>query len=217
MDRLPPWDQLTTLRAELDDTFQAGPEERKRKKREYLDEILEMLIMAYMYGNEAANTMLYGSDVVDQIAPEQEGPNRVIDIDTDDMNRAVFKIVAGKDWEQRITEYLDDENGTVDDVIRVVDTDMNRIYNDSILNVGERADAEDDAEDSGQVKPNVMKTWVTMADDRVRDQHSYLEGMTIPVGRRFYTYTGDSARYPGDFSDPNNNCNCRCRVSLSNA
>ena len=216
MDRLPPWDELSNLRAELDDTFQAGPEERKRRKPFIIDEILEMLIMAYMYGNEAGNTMLYGSDVVDQIVPEQEGPNRVIDIDTDDMNRAVFKVVAGKNWEQRVTEYLDDENGTVDDVIRVVDTDMHRIYNDSILNVGERADVEDDAEDSGQVKPTVMKTWQTMLDDRVRDTHEYLEGMTIPVNRRFYTYDGDSARYPGDFSNPANVINCRCRISLSN-
>ena len=214
MDRLPPFDQLTVLRSELDDTFQAGPEERKRRKPYIIDEILEMLIMAYMYGNEAANTMLYGSDVVDRIEPEQEGPNRVIDIDTDDMNRAVFKVIAGKNWEQRITEYLDDENGTVDDVIRVVDTDMNRIYNDSILNVGERAEDEEPVE--GAQKPVVMKTWQTMLDDRVRDTHEYLEGMTIPVNRRFYTYDGDSARYPGDFSNPANVINCRCRISLSN-
>ena len=98
MDRFPPFDQLTVLRSELDDTFQAGTEERKRRKPYIIDEILEMLIMAYMFGNEAANTMLYGSDVVDQIAPEQDGPNRVIDIDTDDMNRAVFKIIAGKKY-----------------------------------------------------------------------------------------------------------------------
>ena len=216
MDRLPPWDELSNLRTELDDTFRAGPEERKRRKPHIIDEILEMLIMAYMYGNEAGNTMLYGSDVVDQIVPEQDGPNRVIDIDTDDMNKAVFRVIADKTWEQRVSEYLDDENGTVDEIIRVVDTDMNRIYNDSILNVGERAEDEE-PEDGGAVKQTVMKTWQTMLDDRVRDQHSYLEGMIIPVGRRFYTYTGDSARYPGDFSDPNNNCNCRCRVTLSNA
>ena len=214
MDRLPPFDQLTVLRSELDDTFQAGTEERKRRKPFIIDEILEMLIMAYMFGNEAGNTMLYGSDVVDRIEPEQEGPNRVIDIDTDDMNRAVFKVIAGKNWEQRITEYLDDENGTVDDVIRVVDTDMNRIYNDSILNVGERAEDEEPVE--GAQKPVVMKTWQTMLDDRVRDTHEYLEGMTIPVNRRFYTYDGDSARYPGDFSNPANVINCRCRISLSN-
>ena len=215
MDRLPPWDELSNLRTELDDTFQAGPEERKRRKPYIIDEILEMLIMAYMYGNEAGNTMLYGSDVVDQIAPEQEGPNRVIDIDTDDMNRAVFRVIADKTWEQRVSEYLDDETGTVDDIIRVVDTDMNRIYNDSILNVGERAEDEE-PEDGGPAKPTVMKTWQTMLDDRVRDTHEYLEGMTIPVNRRFYTYDGDSARYPGDFSNPANVINCRCRISLSN-
>lgn len=216
MDRLPPFDQLTVLRSELDDTFQAGPEERKRRKPFIIDEILDMLIIAYLFGNEAGNTMLYGTEAVDvlpdgQISPE---PNRIIDVDPDDMNRAVFKIIAGKNWEQRVSEYLDDETGTVDDIIRVVDTDMNRIYNDSILNVGERAEDEEPAD--GTPKPGVMKTWQTMLDDRVRDTHDYLEGMTIPVNRRFYTYDGDSARYPGDFSNPANVINCRCRISLSN-
>ena len=215
MDRLPPWDQLTSLRTELDDTFQAGPEERKRRKPYIIDEILEMLIMAYMYGNEAGNTMLYGEDVVDQIAPEQEGPNRVIDIDTDDMNKSVFRVIADKTWEQRVSEYLDDENGTVDDVIRVVDTDMNRIYNDSILNVGERAEDEE-PEDGGAVKPTVMKTWVTMNDQKVRDPHAYLEGVSVPVDGRFYSYNGQSARYPSDFGTPEMDCNCRCRIVLSN-
>ena len=215
MDRLPPWDELSNLRTELDDTFQAGPEERKRRKPYIIDEILEMLIMAYMYGNEAGNTMLYGSDVVDQIVPEQDGPNRVIGIDTDDMNKSVFRVIADKTWEQRVSEYLDDENGTVDDVIRVVDTDMNRIYNDSILNVGERA--EDEEPEQGEPKRTTMKKWVTMGDDRVRDTHDYLEGTSVPVNRRFYTFDGDSAMYPGGFELPQNNINCRCRISISQA
>ena len=214
MDRLPPWDELSNLRAELDDTFKAGPEERKRRKPFIIDEILEMLIMAYMYGNEAANTMLYGSDVVDQIVPEQEGPNRVIDIDTDDMNRAVFKVVAGKNWEQRVSEYYDSDSGTIDDVIRVVDTDMNRIYNDSILNVGERAEDEEPVD--GMPTVGVTKTWETMMDERVRSTHEPLQSVSVPVNGRFHTWDGDSARYPGDFTDPNNNINCRCRIVLSN-
>ena len=214
MDRLPPWDELSNLRTELDDTFQAGPEERKRRKPFIIDEILEMLIMAYMFGNEAANTMLYGSDVVDQIEPEQEGPNRVIDIDTDDMNKSVFRIIAGKNWEQRVSEYLDNDTGTVDDVIRVVDTDMNRIYNDSILNVGERA--EESEPEQGMPTVGVTKTWETMMDERVRSTHFGLQSVSVPVNGRFHTWDGDSARYPGDFTDPNNNINCRCRIRLSN-
>lgn len=220
MDRLPPFDQLAVLRSELESDFAAGPEERKRRKRDRIDEILEMLIMAYMFGNESANTMLFGPDIVDTI--DQDEPNRPVRIDVDDMNKSVFKDIAGKDWEQRVSEYMDDENGTVDDIIRVVDTDMNRIYNDSVLDVGEKANAgrvewSNDDLPAPDTKDRVMKTWQTMLDNRVRDTHEYLEGMTVPVGRRFYTYDGDSARYPGDFSNPANSINCRCRISLSMA
>ena len=220
MDRLPPFDQLSVLRSELESDFAAGPEERKRRKRDRIDEILEMLIMAYMFGNESANTMLFGPDIVDTIDPDE--PNRPVRIDVDDMNKSVFKDIAGKDWEQRVSEYYDSDSGTVDDVIRVVDTDMNRIYNDSVLDVGEKAnrgrvewsDADMPVPDS---TGRVMKTWVTMADQKVRETHVYLEGMSVPVGRKFFSYDGDSARYPGDFSDPSNNINCRCRISLSMA
>ena len=224
MDRLPPFDELSSLRAELDDTFRAGPEERKRRKPYIIDEILEMLIMAYMYGNEAGNTMLYGEEVVDrqvlsdsgESAPSDlNGPNRVIPIRTDDMNESVFRTIAGRNWEERVSDYLDDDNGTVDDIIRVVDTDMNRIYNDSILNVGERA--EDEEPEDGGPKRTTMKKWVTMGDDRVRDTHDYLEGTSVPVNRRFYTFDGDSAMYPGGFELPQNNINCRCRISISQA
>ena len=220
MDRLPPFDQIAVLRSELESDFAAGPEERKRRKRDRIDEILEMLIMAYMFGNESANTMLFGQDIVDTIDPDE--PNRPVRIDVDDMNKSVFKDIAGKDWEQRVSEYYDSDSGTVDDVIRVVDTDMNRIYNDSVLDVGEKANAgrvEWSNEDlpAPDTKDRVMKTWQTMLDNRVRDTHEYLEGMTVPVGRRFYTYDGDSARYPGDFSNPANSINCRCRISLSMA
>lgn len=220
MDRLPPFDQLAVLRSEMESDFAAGPEERKRRKRDRIDEILEMLIMAYMYGNESANTMLFGPDIVDTI--DQDEPNRPVRIDVDDMNKSVFKDIAGKDWQQRVSEYYDSDSGTIDDVIRVVDTDMNRVYNDSVLDVGEKANAgrvEWSNEDlpAPDTKDRVMKTWQTMLDNRVRDTHEYLEGMTVPVGRRFYTYDGDSARYPGDFSNPANSINCRCRISLSMA
>ena len=220
MDRLPPFDQLAVLRSDLESDFAAGTEERKRRKRDRIDEILEMLIMAYMFGNESANTMLFGPDIVDTIDPDE--PNRPVRIDVDDMEKSVFKDIAGKDWEQRVSEYYDSDSGTVDDVIRVVDTDMNRIYNDSVLDVGEKANAgrvEWSNEDlpAPDTKDRVMKTWVTMADDRVRDTHDYLEGMTVPVDGRFWTFDSDYARYPGDFQLPQNNINCRCRISLSMA
>lgn len=219
MDRLPPFDELEAFRSELEQDFQLPPEERKRRKRDRIDEILEMLIMSYMFGNESANTMLFGSDIVDTIDPDE--PNRPVRIDVDDMEKSVFKDIAGKDWEQRVSEYYDSDSGTVDDVIRVVDTDINRIYNDSVLDVGEKANrgkvdrtvADIPVPDA---QGRVMKTWETMMDDRVRLGHELLQGVTVPIEKRFYTM-GDSARYPGDFTSPELNIGCRCRIELSMA
>jgi hypothetical protein len=211
MDRLMPTDELNTLRMKLDADFRGSVEQRRQRKEERIDEILELLILAYMYGNEAGNDMLFGSDFIESLgftfggteqgAPDQ--PNRVIDIDPDSMNEAVFRKIADKDWRQRVSEYFDAENGTADDVFRVVDTDTHRVYNDAILNVGERADG------------RIYKTWKTMSDPRVREPHQFLEGMTIPIDKRFYSYNGQSARYPGDFGTPEMDCNCRCRIELT--
>lgn len=197
-DRLPPFEQLETLRLELEDDFSGGIEERKRNKKRRIDEILEMLIIAYMFGNESGNYMLSG-----ETAPTQDDEELPIPIRVDSMNGSIFRKIADKTWEERVSEYLDDEAGTVDEIIRVVDTDLNRVYNDSILDVGERADG------------TVMKTWQTMEDDRVRLGHEILDQVTIPVDKRFYSLDGDSARYPGDFANPALNVNCRCRLYLS--
>lgn len=200
MDRLPPFDELSNLRSELESDFAAGMEQRKRNRDGRIDEILDMLIVAYMFGNEAGNEMLYGPTEL-----SNGEVKRTIDIDLDEMDDAIFRQIAGKDWQERVTEYLDDLQGTVDDIIRVVDTDINRIYNDAVLDVGERSDG------------TVMKTWQTMEDEKVREGHMVLDGVTIPVDSRFWTIGGDSARYPGDFTSPELNINCRCRLYLSKA
>jgi hypothetical protein len=209
-DRLPPFEQLETLRSELESDFAGGIEQRRRNKQKRIDEILEMLIIAYMFGNEAGNYMLSSATetiqtVADQTVEESPEVERTVDIEVDAMNDAIYRRIADKTWEQRVSEYMDADNGTVDEIVRVVDTDLNRVYNDSILDVGERADG------------SVMKTWQTMEDERVRSTHDYINGMTIPVDKRFWTWDGDSARYPGDFTLAENNVNCRCRISLSMA
>ena len=209
-DRLPPFEQLETLRSELESDFAGGIEQRRRNKQKRIDEILEMLIMAYMFGNEAGNYMLSATTetiqtVADQTVEESPEVERTVGIEVDAMNDAIYRRIADKTWEQRVSEYMDADNGTVDEIVRVVDTDLNRVYNDSILDVGERADGP------------VMKTWQTMEDERVRSTHDYINGMTIPVDKRFWTWDGDSARYPGDFTLAENNVNCRCRISLSMA
>ena len=200
MDRLMPEDELSVVRQEIDADFAMPIEERRKRKADRIDEILELLILSYVYGNEAANDMLFGSEFLESLGFDEDRP---IPVDADSLNEAVYKRVSDKNWEQRITEYYDSETGTADDVYRVVDTDSHRVYNDAILNVGERSDG------------TVWKTWETMLDDRVRDTHEYLQSMRVPINSRFWTFDGDSARYPGDFADPQNNVNCRCRIRLS--
>jgi hypothetical protein len=52
-------------------------------------------------------------------------------------------------------------------------------------------------------------------DNRVRDTHFYLEGMTVDINDKFYTYDGDSAYRPGGFEKAENNCGCRCLLMYS--
>ncbi len=95
------------------------------------------------------------------------------------------------------------EEHTPDEVLRLIDTESHRDYNTGVY---------DAAKASGL--SGLRKQWLTMMDDRVRDTHSYLEGMIVGIDDRFYTYDGDSAMYPGGFALPQNNVNCRCGIGL---
>lgn len=60
--------------------------------------------------------------------------------------------------------------------------------------------------------PDVVRTWITRADARVRPAHQALHGQTLPVGTP-YTVDGASLRYPGDpFAPISLTTNCRCRL-----
>lgn len=187
----PIFDELDILRERLNADFSLGTEQRKLFRDDRIDEILDMLIMAYVFGTEDADEEL---TVAEEVV-------------TDEMYNAVWLEIAGRNWEQRVREYFDDPNGTVDDIMRVVETDTNRIYSDAVLNVGEKV--------SKRGVP-VSKTWETMLDDRVRWQHDLLQSVTVPINERFYV-DGDSARYPGDFTSPELNCGCRCFITLNRA
>ena len=125
-----------------------------------------------------------------------------------EMRDSIYKKVAGKDFMQRIDEYV--ESGTVEDFMRVAETDSHRVYNDASVTTA------NEAVKSGKVDgSNLFKTWNTMLDDRVRDTHQYLEGVTIPFDAEFYTYDGDHAFEPGGFEKAENVVGCRCYLTYS--
>ena len=215
MDRLMPFDELNTLRTTVQNIFETDRENKRQYLEFLLDEIEEILILSYIYGNEAANTML-GTGY---IAKE------------DDVSASVNKVIAGKTWRQRVTEYLENEENaelsvqkgdfteksdniprtrriTAEDIMRVVETDSHRVYNEAIWNVAARA------QDNGIV---VYKEWVCMMLPTSRDTHIYLNGEKIPLNEEFFSYDGDYALHPGGFLFPENNINCLCRLVLTRA
>ena len=113
-------------------------------------------------------------------------------------DKAVNRDIDGKTFRDRITE-----DSTPEEILRIIDTEAHRNYNTGVY----------DAADVSGI-PDIRKRWNTMLDDRVRDPHSYMEGMTVGLNDRFYTYTGDSTLYPGGFGVPELDINCRCWITL---
>jgi uncharacterized protein with gpF-like domain len=116
------------------------------------------------------------------------------------MYETIYRKVAGKNFDQRVREYA--TTGDIESIMRVAETDATRVFNESELKTAQRVGAK-------------SKTWNTMLDDRVRDTHSYLEGMTVGIHDDFYTYDGDHAPAPGQFELPENSINCRCYLTFS--
>ena len=56
----------------------------------------------------------------------------------------------------------------------------------------------------------MKKTWVTSADERVRDKHMEMEGQTVDYEEEFEAPDGSTGRYPGALQNPSHDINCRC-------
>lgn len=181
-----PFDELNNLRTQIEGTGIEDNGKVKYDKDLCIDLVLDALILAYVYGVDYANETL-GTE---------------IETDADKMRETIYKKVADKTFSERVSEYA--EEGKVEDIMRVAETEMTRDFNGGVL-------------DTGKVGGAKYKKWVTMNDPLVRDTHYYLHGEKIPIGERFFTFDGDSADHPGDFMLPQNNVNCRCICEVSNA
>lgn len=103
---------------------------------------------------------------------------------------------------RRIKEQLEGDAGKA---IRIVRTESTRIYNEA------QFESMLHAEEQGVV---MTKTWISSSDDRTRESHLELDGVTIPVDE-YFNIDGDEGLYPGDFSEAKNVINCRCTVAYN--
>lgn len=182
-----PMDELNRLDSEIRERFgdESLQKRDKRDEEDIIDELLDLFLLAYAMGNSVTN---------DNLSSDYE-PS------VDDVMKVVDAKVAGKTWRERVRDYFS-SGGTGADIARVADTEMHRIANVAALETARRAGATE-------------KTWVTMLDDRVRDTHDYLEGITVGIDDDFITYDGDHASAPGLFELAENNVNCRCELLFS--
>lgn len=179
-----PWDEINALEAKAETAQTRYQNGDKDAVGSFIDEVTELFEMDYMLGVQDASMQI----------------GRSIDPDYRQLADALTAKIDGKDYTERITDYI--KGGTPYDIARVVATDAHRIYNRAMF---------DGAKKGGATR----KTWHTMLDPRVRDPHDYLEGVTIDIDAEFTTYTGDSALYPGQFGVPELDINCRCWVTFS--
>ena len=205
MRTLPDFDELNTIRLTLgEEVFAMVRDDGKPNRKRCEDIIFDLLTMGYVYGIEVA-----GLDLETDIP-----------VDNARMREVAMLPTAGETFAQRLDHHINEFEQSTEDVVAATDklvnalsvlaeTETHRTINQGIVDGAEWYEAE-----TGQT---VYKQWVTMRDDRVRDTHDYLEGATVPLNARFYTYDSDSARFPGDFADPSNNVGCRCLIRLINA
>lgn len=179
-----PFDELNAFTVSLRERYADGILV-KEDEEDIIDEMLDLFLLAYAQGTEVTNANL-GYDFLPTMG---------------DVSKTVNKRVVGKTWRERVKEYFSN-GGTVDDLIRIAETETHRDANTAALETAKKAGAKN-------------KTWITMMDEKVRDTHQYLEGMTVGIDEDFWTYDNDHASAPGMFEFAENNVNCRCELLFS--
>lgn len=181
-----PYDELNELRTRLEEeAAETSPSGEKRyDPKKACDIILDYLIYCYVMGVDNANEMLSTS----------------IAINTDEMEESIYHRIEGKNFEDRVSEYA--EEGNIENIMRVAETDAHRVLNDSTLTTGIKGGGK-------------TKTWWTMQDERVREYHVPLDGVTVGINDDFVTYDGYKAQRPGAFGVPELDINCRCYLWIN--
>lgn len=178
---LMPFDELNSFEAALPRYFnEEGRIKSKEAFEDIIDEMLDLFLLSYANGVTATNLSL-SSDYAPTL---------------DEVMQTVDESVVGKTWRERMQEHFDN-GGTMEDVIRIAETESHRDANAGAYKTATKAGA-------------TIKVWHTMSDDRVRDSHVWLEGVSAPIDGEFYNYLGQSTKYPGQWGIAEEDINCRC-------
>ena len=220
-------DQISRLAERIILETENLPPERKKKR--IVDEVYELLVLAYIFGIDRVLGDIQRYEEEHEVPEEererirrqiqqaaqstsdedrQEALRRIgedtseIPVSVPELYETIYKPVAGETFEERLEKRLREGTLDTETLKRIMETDYHRCEETGAYNTAQRY-----AEETGTVP---YKIWQTMQDERVRETHWYIQGNEVPMSDRFYTFDGDSARFPGDFENVENNANCRC-------
>lgn len=180
-----PLDELNALKKRITRHF---GEDGRIKSRQDCEDILDEMLDLYLL----------------TLAEAVDGVNKQfrtgIEPTPQEVQETVYRRIDGATWRDRVLAWYA-AGGTVEDIMRIADTEMHRISNETALDTAIKAGAGE-------------KTWLTMADWLVRPTHDYIHGVTVPIDAEFYTFDGDHAQAPGGFDRAENNINCRCELEF---
>lgn len=194
-----PIDELNTLRSELTEIVRSVVAESERYDSiDFLIDLLAAAVIPIVEEHlEAEYDQAFESGIDGWI---DASPNET------DRTDAVYAEVDGKSFADRIEEYASgDLNRFVDRVQMLVETDGHRVRSEAKLDAGENLVS---------AGLTVRKTWRGVMDERERDVHVALEGVTLPLDGLF-EINGFKAPAPGLFFIPEYDCGCRCELQIS--
>lgn len=193
-----PVDELNRFRSEISEIVRWVREEAERY--DSIDFLIDLL----------ASTVI--PLVEEQLGSEydlafDESLDGWVHIDPDESARAVavWGEVGGKTFAQRVEEYAaGDLEHFASKVETLLETDGHRVRSEGRLDAGETLMG---------VGLTVGKTWRGVLDEKERDAHVALEGVTLPLDGLF-EINGYKALAPGLFNVPELDCNCRCELEI---
>ena len=117
------------------------------------------------------------------------------------IEKVIFKKIDGVTWEDRVRTWYEN-GGTAADIIKIAETESHRIGNEIAFEVAKEVGA-------------TTKTWVCQMLPTSREEHIWLNGVTVPIDAEFYNDKGQSTLYPGQWGVPEQDVNCLCELSYS--
>ena len=191
-------DELNRFRREISDIVRMVQEEAERYDSiDFLIDLLASTVIPLVEEQlEAEYDMAYLDGLYHWVDERPDETARAI---------AVWGEVGGKTFAERIEEYAaGDLEQFASKVETLLETDGHRVRSEGKLDAG------DTLMGAGLT---VVKTWRGVLDEKERDAHVALEGVTLPLDGLF-EINGYKAPAPGLFNVAELDCNCRCELEI---